>query len=140
MNFKIYIMNKIKIYRVEHKNGYGLFYANEHGISKQQQRKIDKIYFKLNESLINNNIVSPFSLKEREKLGNFHNSSYFFAFTSLKILQRCLREYITILYDSGFKVYEITIFDQVVIKGDKQAMFMKGDIINKTALPLAELV
>jgi hypothetical protein len=133
-------MKKIKIYRVEHKNGYGLFYANEHGISKQQQRKIDKIYFKLNESLINNNIVSPFSLKEREKLGNFHNSSYFFAFTSLDILQTCLREYIVTLYDSGFKVYEITIFDQVVMKGDKQVMFMKGDIINRTVLPLAELV
>jgi hypothetical protein len=133
-------MNKIKIYRVEHKNGYGLFYANEHDMSKQEKRRIDEISFKLNRALIDNDIRSPFALEEREKLGDFHNSSYFFAFTSLDILQTCLREYIATLYDSGFKVYEISIFDQVVIKGDKQAMFMKGDIINRTVLPLAELV
>jgi hypothetical protein len=130
-------MNKIRIYRIEHENGYGLFWATDFKMSETQRTNICGLYNRLNKSFTRANIKPPY---HDDKLNQKHHSHYFFAFLSLKKLKTCLDDCIKLLYENGFKVYSIQIYSDAVVKGKAQAMYMKGDVIQKDVIPLEKLL
>lgn len=131
-------MEMTYIYRLEHSNGYGLFFcADKDNIKPKHKDRLDNLTINLSQSLTKNKIYSP---HWDDKIKDKFVMAYYFAFSDIHIMRKCLKKYFKSLYECDITAYRICIHKINIIEGDGQVMYMKGDVIEKERLSLETLL